>query len=930
MKLATLHHVLVALAVSAGEPLADSSVGDGRLIVRPRAAVLRVMGCSVEGGGSTSPPGEGPRDRLKRLSPAAQQYLAGLAAFRDGQSSRQFDGKREEARRFVAEQIRGLEPIVFFTRHPLSRPNATGCAIGQSVPERWGCSIRVYDPAQAETPPRTIFQDPEGSIFDMSLSLDAAALFFSYRRRSEKCWQIYEIGVDGRSLRRISRDPAHSEIGAVELPDGDLLFVSTRCGGYLVSEAGPRSNLWVMRRDGSDVRCVSQNTLADFSPHVLPDGRVVFTRWEYVDRDLDYRLGLWTQRPDGRQFQLFFGNTIREVGIFWQAKPVPGHQDLLVATFAPSRGWPHGAIGLVTNRFGPEAPRNRGFAWITDESTEVGDTTVHTDGMSYSDVDDGRLLDLAMRDGELGGGQDRGDLSAAHELEARADAWLDSARWAYRDPFPVRDYLFLVSYGGDSPGRFGLYLLDLCGNRFPLYSDPRIGCYNPLLLRSRTAFTPSPAPDREASRRGRKDPWATVVVADVYRGLAGVGRGRAKYIQIMEQVPKTHEYARRAYDQSPVMGYGTYYAKRCWGRVPIEPDGSAHFDVPAMREIYLQVLDAEGREVQRQTSSIQMTPGEVRSCIGCHEPRNTAPPASDFPMAARRPPNRPVPPPWTDGGLVDFVKVVQPVLDQHCTQCHSGPDPDGGCDLSGDKTRLFNMAYDNLLGRSRAYRQHNLTTGEMLSQEAARGRPLVHFYWLRRAPAAKTRAMESGSQISRIVDYLGHDHCGREISWEDRQRIYAWIDANVPYYATYSASHPLSPGGRDLCTDVATGRESAWYAERFLGVYNRRCASCHGEFPHPNDHDELWTGRHAWINFTHPQWSLALTAHLSKEAGGRGVSAQPFGDEPPLFSHTRDPDYVTMLEAIREGHRQMLAQPQRQSTDLEIRPTAETGNDCID
>ena len=202
-----------------------------------------------------------------------------------------------------------------------------------------------------------------------------------------------------------------------------------------------------------------------------------------------------------------------------------------------------------------------------------------------------------------------------------------------------------------------------------------------------------------------------------------------------------------------------------------------------------------------------------------------------LPSAARRPPTRPVPPPWTDNGLIDFVTVVQPVLDRYCMRCHSGPNPDGGCDLSGDKTRLFNMAYDNLLGRSRAYRQHNLTTGQMLSQEAARGRPLVHFYWLRRSPTGTNRPLKSGSHMSRIVEYLGSDHCGQQMSWEDRQRIYTWIDANVPYYADYSASRPLSPGGRDLCTDLATGRESAWFAARFLEVYNRRCAACHECFP---------------------------------------------------------------------------------------------------
>ncbi len=904
---------LAAGVLSAGSVVAAPAGSDTRVFWEPRPAVLRVLGCRMDDGHSASNAREMPAERAghQRLSPAGEQFLSQLAVFHTGQLSGAPDAETAaEVRHFLAEQAVSLGPVAFFTRHPLSRPRMAGCAIEQSVPLRWGCSIRVYDPARTAERARTIFEDPEGCIFDMSLSLDAATLFFSFRRRGEPCWQLHEIGVDGQGLKRISRDPTHHDVSPVALPDGTLLCISTRGGGRLASEPGPRSNLWVMQRDGDHARCVSQNTLADFSPSLLPDGRIAFTRWEYVDRDLEYRQGLWTQRPDGRQFQLFFGNTIREVGIFWQARPVPGHDDVVIATFAPPTGWPHGAIGLVTNRRGPEAARDHGFAWLTDESFHVGDPTPHADGMSFHDVDDGRLLELALRDQDLRGGADHSDTSVAHELEARAGLWLDAARPAYRDPFPVSDFLFLVSYAGDASQRFDLYLLDLCGNRIALYSDPEMGSYSPLWLRPHTVFATAPAQHPAANCGSRENQWGTALVADVYQGLSGIARGQAKYLQIMEQLPKTREVARRAYDQSPVMGYGTYYAKRCWGRVPIEPDGSAHFELPALREIYLQVLDAEGRELQRQTSSIQIMPGEVRGCIGCHEPRNAAPAVSSpLPLAARRPPTPCVPPPWTDQGLIDFVTVVQPVLDRHCTRCHSGPRPDGGCDLSGDKTRLFNMAYDNLLGRSRAYRQHNLTTGQMLSQESARGRPLVHFYWLRRSPTGTNRPEWSGSHVSRIGEYFVPEHCGQPVSWEDRQRIYTWIDANVPYYADYSASRPHSPGGRDLCTDCATGRDSAWFATRFLEVYNRRCAGCHEAFPDPNDHDEIWDGRYAWINFTHPEWSPALSAHLSPPAGGRGVPTERFADDSALFVDTTDPDYVTMLEAIREGRRQLLAQP---------------------
>ena len=809
------------------------------------------------------------------LSPAAETYLDQLRQF--GRRSEQLAAKVKagtvvdekpiveliaESHAFLHQQSRQLGPIVFWTRYPFTRPNAANCYIWQSAPERWGCSIRILDPAHPERPARTIFSDAQGSIFDMSLSFDAQTLLFSFRRQGERCWQIHEIGVDGARLRRVSRDPDHHDVGAIELPTGELLFVSTRRGGYTVCQPGPASNLHVMSRDGSNVRCVSQNTLADFSPHLLADGRVLFTRWEYIDRDLTYRQSLWTQNLDGRRYQLFFGNTIRDVGTFWQARPLPGHTDLLAATFAPHHGWPHGAIGLIHCRAGVEAPRDQGFAWITREFPKIGDR---------------------------------------------------SFRWSYRDPYPIDDYRYLVAYGGGgASGRFALYLLDLCDNKIPIYSDPEMGCYGPLLVRPRKR-PPVVTAVTEPPRRSTGNGWATVLLANVYEGMPGLERGRVKAIQIMEQLRKTENLRQRAYDQSPVMGYGTYYAKKCWGRVPVEVDGSAHFQVPALREVYLQVLDSEGRELQRMTSALQLMPGEIQGCVGCHEHRATAPPAALLGASAfrafQRPPSRPQAPAWGNGGVVDFVKVVQPVLDKYCVECHHGTAPDGGYDLSGDKTRLFNMAYDNLLGRSRSYRQHDMASGEMLASEAARGKPLVHFYWLLRTPTAVNQPLWTGSHASRLLDYLDTEHCGRQIPRTDRERVYVWIDANVPYYSTYEHTRPHSPGYRDLCTDVATGQESFWFAKQFLPVYNRRCQKCHDSFPHPNDHARIWDGRFAWINFTHPEWSPALVAHLSQDAGGRNLGTGQAGQGPPLFQSTADLDYQAMLNAIRQGHANMLAHP---------------------
>jgi mono/diheme cytochrome c family protein len=656
-------------------------------------------------------------------------------------------------------------------------------------------------------------------------------------------------------LKQLTDGPYH-DVSPCQLSCGDLVFVSTRRFGYTVCQPGPSSNLHRMSADGDRVRCVSMNTLSDMSPQMLPDGRVLFTRWEYIDRDLTYRQSLWTQAPNGTQYSLFFGNTIRDVGTFWQARPLPGRNDRLVATFAPHHGFPHGAIGLIDRQAGPEGARDEGFVYVTHEFPEIGDR---------------------------------------------------SYEWAYRDPFPLGDRRFLCAYGGGGAERYRIYLLDADDQKRLVHEDPNFSCYYPLPLRP--AAAPAWIPDQteaamQLPEHATQSPLGTVLLTDVYQGLQPtIRRGQVKQLRVMEQVRKTEDLAQRAYDQSPVMSYGTYYAKRDWGTVPVEEDGSAHFFVPALREIYLQVLDDEGRELQRMTSALQLMPGETLGCVGCHEPRQTTPPNSALlPLAARHPPRHLERPPWSQNALVDFPSVVQPVLDKYCIECHHGADPAGGYDLSGDKTRLFNMAYDNLLGRSRSYRQHDMAQGAMLPAEQAREKPLVHFYWLLRTPTAVNQPLWTGSHASRLLEYLEGDHCGQQVPSEDRRRIYLWIDANVPYYGTYAHSRPRSPGKRDLATDVATGRPAAWFADDFLGVYERRCAECHGKYPDPNDHAAIWDGRLAWINFTHPAWSPALTAHLAKAAGGRGIAMQRDGGDASLLPNT-DPDYQTMLRAIQVGKR---------------------------
>ncbi|MCL2006258.1 MAG: DUF1080 domain-containing protein [Planctomycetaceae bacterium] len=793
--------------------------------------------------------------------------------------------------------VSDLPPIVFLTRHPLARPHAVGNDIWMAQPTAPGCSLRIMYPAEPERAIKTIFSDPNGSIYDMNLSADAQTIYFSYQRQNERYWNLWQIGVDGTGLRQLTTGNYY-DVSPCETPGGDLIFVSTRRFGYTVCQPGPASNLHRLQNFAPGqtpiISCISMNTLSDMSPQMMRDGRVLFTRWEYIDRDLTYRQSLWTQNPDGTAYQLFFGNTVRDVGTFWQARQLPGQNNMLVATFAPHHGFPHGMIGLIDRSAGIEGEKGKGFLYITTEVESVQD----------------------------------------HDMP-----------WGYRDPFPLTDELFLCSYGSgrgfyqDGRGRFGIYLLHRSGAKRLIFEDEEHSCFFPMPLVPAQPVAviadriQRPTPPNQLDDPNDETMFGTVMLIDVNEGLQGrVERGTITSLRIMEQIRKTEELVERAYDQSPVMGYATYYAKRDWGTVPIESDGSAHFTAPALREIYLQGLDSQGREVFRMMSAFQLMPGEQLSCVGCHEDRDAAATVRSHrvPIASQKPPHIPRSPDWLrtrerlnefpDARVFDYPSIVQPVLDRHCIECHNGKRAEGGYDLTGDKTRYFSMSYDNLLGTSRSYRQHNMLTGEMLPEYAAKGKPLVHYFWLLHTPSSQSTPYITGSHASRLTELIESEHGGINMPLEDRQILYYWMDANVPYYGTYAHARPLAAGRRDRFAEPETGRLSPW-VECFLEVYQRRCADCHGSF-------RLWeqaerTGQYAWVNLSRPQWSAALTAHLPVDLGGRGLAAVQGGErmlaespEQLLFMDLSDADYQKMLRAIEEGRKIMWAHPEADMPDF--------------
>lgn len=331
-------------------------------------------------------------------------------------------------------------------------------------------------------------------------------------------------------------------------------------------------------------------------------------------------------------------------------------------------------------------------------------------------------------------------------------------------------------------------------------------------------------------------------------------------------------------------------------------------------------------------------PGESIGCIGCHEDRDsipaTAQDASRRPIAALRAPDVPVIPEFLydayrdrrasggnttlDAGVVDYRSLVQPVLDKYCVSCHDGATPAGGADLTGDLTRYFCESYESLILRSRSYRQEDMLTGETLEDQRQLGKPLVQFYWLLWTPSSVSEPYSAGALASRLPDYFTKEHCGVEVDSASLKRVCFWLDSNAIYHGTYAHARPDSAGRRDRWAPLDGAGQAPWFNEKFLPVYEAKCAECHhnilgGNRDLPGVYDAKnidWTGRFAWLNLSNPEKSAALLAHLPIEEGGRGISVAPNAASPKfVFASKDEPDYQRALAAIREGAAAAAARP---------------------
>lgn len=586
-----------------------------------------------------------------------------------------------------------------------------------------------------------------GSFLSPDLSYDARSILFAYveckgdkshRHHTDpnqghwhegRCYHIFRVNVDGSGLEQLT-DGTWNDFDPCFLPNGRIAFITERRGGYLrCGRVCPTYTLYDMAADGTDMTALSVHETNEWHPSVTHDGRILYTRWDYVDRFGCTAHHPWITSLDGRDSRAVHGNFAPR-----QSRPdmeldcrvVPNSRKF-VATAAPHHGQAFGSLVLVD----PQIPDDDGMGPVKRITPDVGFPE------------------------SQGGAQ------------------------AYGTPWPLSEDYYLAVYdagmtpgagfqgGREDRGNYGIYLVDSWGNKELIYRDPEIACQNPIPLKPRPKPPASPAvvkPFRDAPGTGlapEKPAQATLTVLNVYNGRMPWPAGtKIKGLRVLQVLPMSvpsgsppHETGARI----ALAGDSVVPVRHVLGTVPVEEDGSAHFTVPANRELFFQALDERGMAVQSMRSATYLQKGEHLVCQGCHEPSHRAPVAvGPNVLAVRRPPS-PIQPDVDGSAPFSYPRLVQPVLDRHCVKCHA-EHPKKPINLAREPIqRKWYASYNNLLPFAFTDYGNNL----------------------------RTNPGQFGARAAKLTRILEQGHYDVKLSEEEFHRITLWLDCSSMFYGVY-------------------------------------------------------------------------------------------------------------------------------------------------
>lgn len=579
-----------------------------------------------------------------------------------------------------------------------------------------------------------------GSFYKPELSYDGKTIYFSWCNSQEHrwfwspetTWSIFKTTVDGDEIEQLT-DGSHNDFDVCELPSGRLVFCSERRGGFIRC-FGESASLRVttavmhsMKNDGSDIYPISFFETSEWRPVVDNNGALVYSRWDYTDRENCLGSTFWTCAPDGRNPRSPQGNY-----------PYPWD------TFEDNEHGDH--------RFGncPDAPSGLPMTQMQFRPIPGSHKYIFTAAPHHGETFGSLcLLDLRVpNDNHMSQIRRITPFVAFPESED-----VDRGQYRYGAPWALSENLYLCNSWED------LVLLDRYGNEelicereiLPIGYDPRLRLSEPIPLRSR----PKPPVVAQQTAQGEDfanaDQTATIGVVNVNITDRPFPKDRPiKRLRVIQVIPKSNPWM-----DTPFVGYATENTPRIpLGTVPVEADGSAYFEAPYGKQLIFQALDENNMAVQTMRAVAFVHPGENLVCVGCHEPTTeSVPNAEDAPqpIAFGRAPSK-LEPECGPVEPINFYRLIKPIVENRCVGCHQEKN-------AGPKS----MDYEDL--RPYVYYYSGSMRGGLTTTGPHGG--------------SRSRPGRVGASEAKLGKILFDENHKDAVSDEDRRAFIMWLDANA-------------------------------------------------------------------------------------------------------------------------------------------------------
>jgi hypothetical protein len=597
-----------------------------------------------------------------------------------------------------------------------------------------GAALLMLDFKDYYPAPLKLLEDTTGVIRDPCVSFDGERVAFAWSKDNNG-YHIFEIDVNNpdtcRQLTWDLPDYTVSDFEPCYLPNGDIVFNSSRCFQGYADNINVVSNLFIMNKDGKYLRRICYDQAQDFHPTVMSDGKIMFSRWEFNDRNLADVFGVFTMNPDGTNQNEYFGNQLSWPSTFPNAREIPGSGGKFLSI-----------IGQVNGH-------------------------VYQGDLVLVDPTKGRNTVDAVQ------------LIAPKRTTKPALTAISDANRKFQDPYPLNETWFLISYT-DKPNatvKYRLYLMDVDGNRELLAWDANQSISQPIPLCKKKV-------PRIACRADYSKETAQVGMTNAYYGTgtgSAVSAGAIKKIRVIALEYRMYPWIGST-GTTPPMGtpvaryLGSRESKRIVGEMKVEADGSAACIVPARTPLYVQLIDSGGCMIQSMRSWMTLQPGEKFDCFGCHEDKNVSPPPHGTPLAF----NPKKIEPFFDilDDYLCYPKYIQPILNGKCVSCHVAGHS-SGLDLGGDTLWTGDLngdANNNSAERFWCRSYLNLTDPK---------KKLVNFISIQ----SQAEGLKPNATVSKLITTVRKPPAamaGVALSEEEMSKICAWIDLCIPHGGKYT------------------------------------------------------------------------------------------------------------------------------------------------